>query len=425
MSARPSPPGRHAIDTPDTATTHPATAIRLDPAAPDHHGEIHRLRTHGPVAPVLLPGDVPAWAVLGDHALRRVLTHPHVVKDYRAWNLWGGIPADWPLIGMVKVDNAVTADGPEHARLRAPLRTALNPRRITALQAHIRTLTDHLLDRASHQPGPVDLRAHLAAPLPIAVLGHLLGIPDTELQQLRPLVESIFTSTAAPDEVTTTQHAITERLEHLVALRRDRPGDDLTTDLIAHHDQGTLTHGELIGSLWLTVAAGYETTTGLIVNAIHALLTHTDQRTLATTAPRDGDSDPWAAVVTETLRWNSPVGHFLMRYTTSDVTIGDTTIPTGDAVIASYTAAGRDPLVHGDTADRFDITRRPATTLLAFGHGPHLCPGAPLARLQARICLRTLFARFPHITLDTTAPPPRPVPSLVANTLDSLPVRLQ
>ncbi|OPC76811.1 hypothetical protein B4N89_45900 [Embleya scabrispora] len=398
--------------------------MRLDPAAPDHHGEIRRLRAHGPIAPVLLPGDVPAWIVLGDDTLRLALTHPHVVKDYRAWNRWGTIPADWPLIGMVKVDNAVTADGPEHARLRAPLRTALNPRRVLALEAHVHTLTDRFLDRAAALPGPVDLRAHLAAPLPLAVLGHLLGIPDGELEDLSRLVRSIFTSTAAPDEVVATQQAITRRLEDLVAVRRAHPGDDLTTDLIAHHDRGDLTGEELVGTLWLAIAAGYETTTGLLVNAVHTLLTHTDQRALATRTPDDGDTDPWADVVNETLRWNSPVGHFLMRYTTREVTLAGTTIPAGDAVIASYTAAGRDRSVHGEDADRFDITRRPAAGLLSFGHGPHFCPGAPLARLQARICLRTLFTRFPHLALDTTARPPRPVPSLVANTLDSLPVRL-
>ncbi|WP_439681647.1 cytochrome P450 [Embleya sp. MST-111070] len=325
---------------------------------------------------------------------------------------------------MVKVDNAVTADGPEHTRLRAPLRTAFTPRRIAILESRVHTLTDRLLDQAAHQPGPVDLRAHLAAPLPIAVLGHLLGIPGPDLERLRPLVESIFTSTAAPDEVIATQQAITHQLEHLVTLRRDHPGDDLTTDLIAHHDQGTLTYDELLGSLWLTIAAGYETTTGLLVNAIHALLTHPDQRALATNTPRDDDTDPWAAVVNETLRWNSPIAHFLMRYAARTVSPGGITIPAGDAIIASYTAAGRDPSAYGATADQFDITRRSAT-LLSFGHGPHFCPGARLALLQARISLRSLFTRFPHTALDTAAPPPRPVPSLVANTLDSLPVRLR
>jgi cytochrome P450 len=131
----------------------------------------------------------------------------------------------------------------------------------------------------------------------------------------------------------------------------------------------------------------------------------------------------WPAVVEESLRWTPPTSNFLFRFATEDVKAGDTVIPAGDAVLISYNAIGRDPLQHGVTAEVFDITRDPARHL-SFGHGPHVCPGSPLARLEAVVALPALFERFPGLALAVGDEDLRPNPTMVVNSLRELPVTL-
>ena len=204
-------------------------------------------------------------------------------------------------------------------------------------------------------------------------------------------------------------------------MRRDEPGDDITTDLLAlrDRDNAAISDEELVDTLWLLLTAGHETTIGLILNASVALLTHFDQLWIA----RDGGPALWARVIEETLRWDSPVGNFLARYPTEDIEIAGVTIPAGEAILAPYSGVGRDPSHHGPHADRFDITRPPGKHL-AFGGGPHFCLGAHLARLEATIAVQHLFTRYPDIRLATPADTLPPVPSLLSNTKTTVPVLL-
>jgi cytochrome P450 len=149
------------------------------------------------------------------------------------------------------------------------------------------------------------------------------------------------------------------------------------------------------------VVAGHETTLKLIVNAVRALCLYPDQLALV----RDG-SVGWDAVVEETLRYDSPVNTFPFRYPTRDLTIDGTTIPAGMPVLAGYASAGRDSRAYGPTADQFGVTRGPVKHL-SFGHGPHFCLGAGLARLEATIALERLFTRFPALNLAAPATPAR------------------
>ncbi|WP_328391849.1 cytochrome P450 [Nocardia sp. NBC_00416] len=144
------------------------------------------------------------------------------------------------------------------------------------------------------------------------------------------------------------------------------------------------------GNLKALVAAGHETTVSLIITTVRALLAHPEQ--LA--AIRAGDRT-WEEAIEETLRWDGPVIHLLMRFATEDITVDDITIEKGDGVVMSYRAIGRDRGVHG--ADAFDLTRPTADRNIAFGHGPHICPGAALARLEASIAVPALFDRFPNL----------------------------
>jgi cytochrome P450 len=128
-------------------------------------------------------------------------------------------------------------------------------------------------------------------------------------------------------------------------------------------------------------------------------------------------------VVEETLRWDAPIGNFMARYPLQDIQIAGVTIPTGEAILAPYSGAGRDRAQHGPTAGQFDITR-PQAKCLAFGDGIHLCLGAPLARAEATIALHALFTRYPDLTLAVAPSDLPPVPSLFSNSARTLPVYL-
>ncbi|MFI9557256.1 cytochrome P450 [Nonomuraea endophytica] len=399
--------------------------ITLDPAGTDHHGEAARLREAGPVVRVELPGGVLAWAVTHHELLAELVADRRVSKDWRNWNAIrrGEIPDDWPLIGMVKVTNMVTADGREHHRLRKFVTQTLTPRRVQGMRPRLAQIVDELLDELPGHAAPdgtVDLRPHYAYPVPMRMICELVGVPEQERDELRTLVDSIFRSTTSPEEVLRTQRDIYLLLGRLVAGKHAAPGEDLTSALIAAQvdDPERLTDEELAGTIWLMLAAGHETTLSLIVNAVRALLTHPDQLALAL----KGDEATWAAVVEETLRWDAPIGNFMARYPLEDLTVAGVTIPAGEAVLAPYSAVGRDTAQHGEDAARFDITREQRRHL-AFGGGPHVCLGAAPARLEAAVALPALFARYPEMSLDAAQIPP--VPSLFSNSAATLPVRLQ
>ncbi|HUR03617.1 MAG TPA: cytochrome P450 [Nonomuraea sp.] len=400
--------------------------VTLDPTGTDHHGEGARLRELGPVVRVVLPGGVEAWSVTHHALLADLLTDRRVSKDWHNWRAIrdGDIADDWPLIGMVKVTNMLTADGAEHHRLRKFVTRTLTPRRVQSLRPRIAGIVGVLLDDLpSHvrPDGTVDLRRHFAYPVPMQVICDLVGVPEEERPELRELVDSIFRSTTAPEEVLKTQRDIYLLLNRLVAARHAEPGDDLISELIAaqRDDPERLTDEELVGTLWLMLAAGHETTLSLIVNGARALLTHPDQRALAVA----GGEDTWSAVVEETLRWDAPIGNFLARYPLEDIEIAGVTIPAGDAILAPYSAVGRDEAQHGSDAARFDITREQRRHL-AFGGGPHLCLGAPLARLEATEALPALFRRYPGLSLAVPPAALVPVPSLFSNSAAELPVFL-
>lgn len=400
--------------------------IALDPMALDHHGEAAKMRAAGPVVRVVLPGDVQAWAVT-DHAhLAELVADQRVSKDWRNWSAiqQEEISDDWPLIGMIKVTNMVTADGSQHHRLRRLVTKTFTRGRVEHLRPRIEQIVNELLDELPQYAaadGSVDLRPHYAYPVPMRVICELVGVPEEWRPQLRTLVDSIFRTDTTPEEVTETQRARHELLNNLVDLRRREPGEDLTSALIAanHADPEALTDEELIDTIWLFVTAGHETTLSLLLNGVRNLLTHPDQLEIA----RKGDAETWSAVVEEVLRFDAPIGNFPARYPLEDIEVAGVRIPQGAAILAPYSGVGRDVEQHGPDADRFDITRS-GTRHLAFGGGPHFCLGAHLARLEANIALPALLERYPELTLAVEDASLAPVPSLFSNSVQTLPVHL-
>ncbi|KAB8164191.1 cytochrome P450 [Streptomyces sp. 3MP-14] len=408
-----------------TADSAGADTIVLDPLVRDLAGEGAALLAAGPIARVELPGGVPVLAVTHHAEARRLLNDPRLVKDINVWNAWqrGEISQEWPLIGLAAPPRSMlTVDGAEHRRLRAKVAQALTPRRVQLLRPGVERITARLLAGLDAQPvgEPVDLKAHFAYPLPMAVVSELMGIKESDQPELRSLFEEFFNTQTPPARVPKMIAELHDIFARTVEEKRADPGDDLTSALILADDGGArLTDDEITNTLQLMIAAGHETTIALINNAVRGLLSNPDQKALVL----NGEI-PWETVIEETLRWSSPTSHVLIRFATEDVEVGDTVIPKGEGLITSYVAIGWDEKQHGPTAREFDITRPTPIRHMSFGHGPHVCPGAPLSRLEAAVALPALFERFPDIAPAVPDETLRRRPNVTQNDFYELPVLL-
>ncbi|MEU6039494.1 cytochrome P450 [Actinomadura sp. NPDC047616] len=399
--------------------------VVLDTTGRDVHAEGRVLREQGQVARVELPQGVQAWTVVGHDLAMQLLTDPRVSKNPRQhWPAWinGEIGQDWPLSSWPSMENMTTAYGAEHARLRKPVVKAFTPRRIRSMQPYVEQTVARLLDDlAAFPPGePVDLKRNFSYRLPAAIICDLFGIPEEHRADILRGGEVTTDSSITPEEAEANVRMWTQQFQNLIDAKRKSPQDDLTTDLIhAEKEDGVgLSDSELIGTLFVVLGAGSETVMNLITHAVHKLLTHPEQRAMV----EDGRAT-WEDVIEETLRAESPINMLPLRFAVEDIEVDGVTIKKGDPILMGYAAVGRDPAVHGDTADTWDITRADKEHL-SFGHGTHYCFGAPLARLEARIALPALFERFPDLTLAVEDHELEPQGTFIMNGWKTLPVYL-
>jgi cytochrome P450 len=313
-------------------------------------------------------------------------------------------------------------DPPDHTRLRRLVAKAFTPKTVENLRPDIVRLTDELLDRFN-SGAEVDIISELALPLPMAVIGEMLGIPAEERTALQPHVRAaVKTLEVNPslddlDAAAEGSRVLGEHLEALIAERRVHPTDDLLSELVHVEEQGDqLSHEELVSTVGLLFGAGFETTTNLIGNGLLALLDHPselqrlrDDRSLMKTA------------VEELLRWDAPV-QIDGRVVFEDVDVHGTAVAAGEQMVTLLGAANRDPRMF-DEPDRFDVGRvGPAP--MSFGAGIHFCLGAALARAEGYVVFDRLLGRFPVIEAAWSDERPAYRDSIVLHGLESLPVRV-
>ncbi|GAA2404821.1 cytochrome P450 [Actinomadura vinacea] len=400
------------------AESPPITSPFVEAAPAARHAAFAELAAAGPVRRVMLFTGVPVWLITGYAEAREALAHPDIIK---------GKGGDGPHRDVVPAELAAAmdhhllgADPPDHTRLRRLVSAAFTRRRIEGLEPGIRLIVDGLLDdvsAAGERGAPVDLLAAFGYPLPLTVLGDLLGVPVDRRRDFQEWTSVAINGSVHPAETfVAAATALIDYVRELLAQKRADPSDDLISGLVAVREDGDrLSEDELTSMVFLLLVAGYETTAHLIGGGMQALLAHPDQLDLVR-----ADPDRLPAVIEELLRFNGPAQVATPYRTAAPVRIGDVTIPAGEVVLPALLSADRDPRQFPDP-ERLDVTRQPASHL-AFGHGIHHCLGAPLARLEARIALGALIDRFPKMRL---AVPPEELTlqaSMLINGLTTLPV---
>jgi cytochrome P450 len=394
----------------------------------DPYAVYERLRDTAPVHRIAGTDGNPAWLVTRYEDVREALANPLLSLDKRH-----ALPGGYRGLALPPAldANLLNMDPPDHTRIRRLVGPVFTPRRVEQLRTPIRQTADRLLDALGPRDGTdgtggttgaggaggTDLIAAYAAPLPITVICDLLGVPGEHRRDFRTWTDTLV----APDPTRpqAAKEAVVAMLgffTQLLADKRKRPADDLLSDLTAVRDEGDrLTEDELMSLAFLILFAGYENTVQLIGNAVLALLQHPDQLNAVRADPAR-----LPAAVEEFARYEGPALLAIRRFPREDVTIGAVTVPAGETVLLSLSAANRDPRRFTD-ADKLDLGRD-ATGHLALGHGIHYCLGAPLARLETEIALAALLERFPDLKLDGSPDDVRWRPSLRARGLLTLPV---
>ncbi|HEY8547279.1 MAG TPA: cytochrome P450, partial [Acidimicrobiales bacterium] len=359
------------------------------------------LRRTAPVSTVrsrqLLRGGTGYMVTRYDDVLQ-VHTDPRLSSDILRHTRGGRLIRFAPRVMRLLTDSMVFKDDPDHKRLRRLVNRAFTPKRVQRMTGHIEQVVDELLDdldRRAEADGTVDLVADFATALPLRVISEMMGVGPADRHDFHRWVER-FTTAQADGAVALlrampTGRTMVKLFDRLAAERRADPDDGLITALVrAKEDGDQLDDDEIVGMIFLLLLAGHDTTANLIGSSVVALLEHPEQLARFREEP-----DIAETAVEELLRFTTPVPCGAARVATEDLEIGGTEIPKGAQVLGMIISANRDETVFDD-ADELDLGRHP-NQHITFAFGAHYCLGNQLARLEGRLALRALVARFPDL----------------------------
>jgi cytochrome P450 family 142 subfamily A polypeptide 1 len=339
-------------------------------------------------APVFFDGNSGLWGVA---------TYESVVaveRDAATFsNAGGSRPDTGPLPWMIDLDGAA------HTTRRRLVSGGFTPRRVRDTLPRLRGICDDLID-AVIEHGECDFVRDVASPLPMAVIGDMLGVPSADRAQLLAWSQQMLVSLGgAPDDYATAAEAFAAYVEYAkaaIAERRRAPTDDLFSVLVyAEADGARLSDDEIVFESLLLLIGGDETTRQVSAGGLEQLLLHPDQF-----AAVRADAALVPGAVEEMLRWVSPIKN-MARTTTVAATVDGVTIPAHTKLIVLYESANFDERHFADP-DRFDVRRSP-NDHIAFGFGPHFCLGAALARAEITALVECVLARVPDVALAPDA----------------------
>jgi cytochrome P450 len=383
--------------------------LNLKPGRTDPYPYYEKIRARGP----LVPSPTGNWVTSSYRVCQEVLRD----RRFGAGDPDGGTTLPRP---EDKPPSFLELNPPDHTRLRRLATPAFSPRAVASYGPRIEKRVTELLDQALATGGPVDFVSQFAAPLPIAVITDLLGIPDSDTERFTRIGMVIG---SALDGIQGMRHAaalqaasdeLDALFQDLFELRRKEPADDVVSHLVAAEGE-QIQPEEMVPTCVLLLVAGFETTVNLIGNGAQALISHPDQWQILKEDP-EGMA---AKAVDEVLRYDSPV-QLTGRYALEDVELEGKAVRRGKMVNTLLAGANHDPGVYPDPA-RFDITRQDPAPHMSFSSGIHYCLGQPLAKLEGTIAFRLLAERVNRIEL---AGPVKPrVRTIIRGPL-SLPVSL-
>ncbi|WP_030994205.1 cytochrome P450 [Streptomyces sp. NRRL F-5630] len=380
---------------PDPGAGPPAFPQEKAPGCPfDPPPGYRRLQAEDPFAAVTLPSGQRARVVTRHRDVRAVLDDPRFSADSSHPDFPRMFPRPVP---QVLKGTFPRLDGAEHLRYRRMLARDFTGRRAEELRSRIERIVDARLNAMEERGGPIDLMEALAYPVPSTVVCELLGVPPEDSPLFESRTRVLINGRSGPEEMARAKDDIIRHLEGVVETKEKQPGDDLISRLLAEQvAPGLLDRAEVAVIAWLLLAAGHHTTATMIGTGTMLLLENPAQLALLRADPA-----LLPGAVEELLRHQTAMQIGMNRIATADVTLGERTVRAGEGVVCQLATANRDPEVFPDP-DRFDVTRT-ARGQLAFGHGPHQCPGQSLARVELQVTLERLFTRLPGLRLAVPA----------------------
>ncbi|NKY14645.1 cytochrome P450 [Streptomyces somaliensis] len=345
-------------------------------------------RKHGPVAPVLIHGDLPAWIVLGHRENLEVMRSPsRFSRDSRLWRMFreGRVAPDSPLRPMIEWQPiCVFVEGQEHERLRAAVTDSLEQFDRRGIRRYVIRYTNQLVDSFAGR-GRADLISEFAEKLPMLVMTQLLGMPEEYGPRL---VDAALDLMKGTETAFASNEFVVETLRTLTDRKKEEPGHDLASRLIGH--EAGLTDDEVLGHLRLVLVAANETTVNLIANTLRMVLT--DRRFRANLT---GGHMTLPDALEQVLWDEPPLSVTPGRWATGDTVLGGQRIRSGDMLLLGLAAGNVDPEIRPD----LDRPLHGNRAHLAFSSGPHECPGQDIGRAIADTGIDTLLARLPDVRL--------------------------